>query len=215
MDWDHARYLMVEQQIRTWNVTDMQVLQRFLDVKREDFVPADKKELALADIELPLGDGVFMLAPKIEAKFLQESAIKPTDRVLVIGATTGYLVALAAGLASQVYGVEARGELVEFANAALKNAGIKNAQVVQGDAGAALAGQAPFDLILVCASAPALPQAYIDQLAEQGRLIMVVGEQPVMTARLVTRSAGGAVQERGLFEYNLPAFAAQRAIFAF
>ncbi|WP_034640993.1 protein-L-isoaspartate O-methyltransferase family protein [Chitinilyticum aquatile] len=215
MDWERARYLMVEQQIRPWNVTDQKVLQRFLDVKREDFVPADKRELALADIELPVGDGARMLAPKIEARFLQEAAIKPTDRVLVVGATTGYLVALAAGLGQEVYGIEQNASLVQFANAALTKAGVKNAQVQQGSAADGQAGLAPFDVILVSGSVADVPAPLLTQLGASGRLILVTGAEPSMSACRVTKSPDGVSSTQKLFEYNLPALLPETVAFAF
>lgn len=215
MDWERARYLMVEQQIRPWNVTDQKVLQRFLDVKREDFVPADKRELAFADIELPIGDGACMLAPKIEARFLQEADIKPTDRVLVVGATSGYLVALAAGLAQKVCGVESRADLVAAANASLKAVGVKNAEVVQGDVLAGLSAQAPFDVILVCGSACEVSGVYEDQLATGGRLIIVLGHAPIMTAVRLTRLLDNAFESEKVFEYSLPRLQQEECVFAF
>ncbi|MBY0446394.1 MAG: protein-L-isoaspartate O-methyltransferase, partial [Burkholderiales bacterium] len=117
MDWENARYLLVEQQIRPWDVLDQKVLNRVLAVKREEFVPADKKELAFVDIELPLANGAQMLAPKMEAKLLQDIDPQVSDKVLVVGAGTGYLMALAAGLVEHVYGVEIDAALVETARA--------------------------------------------------------------------------------------------------
>ncbi|MBE9610646.1 protein-L-isoaspartate O-methyltransferase family protein [Chitinilyticum piscinae] len=203
MDWERARYLMVEQQIRTWNVTDLKVLQRFMDVKREDFVPADKRELAFADIELPVGNGRFMLAPKIEGKFLQAASIKPTDKVLVVGAATGYLVALASGLAQQAYGVESDAGLVVAANSSLKAAGIKNAEVLQGDMLSGLAQQAPFDVILISGAFASLPEALKEQLVVSGRILAVLGHIPVKGCTRIVRSSADVWNEEVLFEYPL------------
>lgn len=212
MDWERARYLMVEQQIRPWNVTDQKVLQRFLDVKREDFVPADMRELAFADIELPVGDGRFILSPKIEGKFLQAAEIKPTDKVLVIGASTGYLVALAAGLAREVYGLECRADLVKAANNSLMLAGIKNAEVVLGDLEVGLALYAPYDVVLVGGSVTQMPEVYSEHLLDGGRVLMVTGVAPVCVAQLYVK---GDAATKQLFEYSLPSIISESARFAF
>ncbi|XZG70777.1 protein-L-isoaspartate O-methyltransferase family protein [Chitinibacteraceae bacterium HSL-7] len=204
MDWDKARYFLVEQQIRPWNVLNQDVLQRFLDVKREDFVPEDKKNLALVDTELPLPGGACMLAPKVEGRFLQEAAIQPTDRVLVVGAGTGYLMALAAGLATEVVGIELDPALKAMAEQNLLRAGIKNASVELGDGSHGVAGKAPFNVIIVTGSAAEVPAALKDQLAVGGRLIMVVGHEPIMAATLLTRIEAEAWREEKRFEYNLP-----------
>ncbi|AZN38225.1 protein-L-isoaspartate O-methyltransferase [Iodobacter ciconiae] len=204
MDWENARYLLVEQQIRPWDVLDQKVLNRVLAVKREDFVPADKKELAFVDIELPLGNGTQMLAPKMEAKLLQDIDPQPSDKLLVVGAGTGYLMALAAGLVAHVYGVEIDAAQADTARANLAAAGIKNATVTQGDALAAAQVQGPFNAIIVTGSLVEVPALLKDQLAVGGRLIAVVGELPIMSATLVSCVDKGSFGFRKLFEYNLP-----------
>ncbi|GLS03846.1 protein-L-isoaspartate O-methyltransferase [Chitiniphilus shinanonensis] len=204
MDWEHARYLLVEQQIRPWEVLDQQVLQRVLAVKREDFVPQDKRNLAFVDTELPLGHGASMLSPKVEARLLQDVELKSGDKVLVVGAGTGYLVALAAGLCAQVYGVEIEPELKRAAEENLARAGIRNARIELGDGVQGLAAQAPFDAIIVTGSVAEVPQALKDQLAVGGRLIAVVGELPIMSATLLQRVEQNAWRSEKRFEYNLP-----------
>ncbi|SMC29963.1 protein-L-isoaspartate(D-aspartate) O-methyltransferase [Andreprevotia lacus DSM 23236] len=203
MDWDRARYLMVEQQIRPWDVLDSKVLQRLFDVKREEFVPADKKELAFVDVALPLPNGNSMLEPKLEARLLQDVELKASDRVLVVGAGTGYLVALAAGLAKQVIGVEIDLDLKHAAEANLLRAGIKNARIEEGNGLAAANPGAPFDAIILTGSVAEVPVVLREQLADGGRLIAIVGELPIMSAVRVTR-AGAAFGDTKLFEFNLP-----------
>lgn len=215
MDWERARYFLVEQQIRPWDVLDQQVLQRFLDVKREDFVPEDKKNLAFVDTELPLGNGACMLAPKVEGRLLQEVGLKPADRVLVVGAGTGYLMALAAGLAAEVHGVEIDPALKAAAEQNLLRAGIKNAHVELADGSQGFAAKAPYDVIIVTASLDAVPQVLKDQLAVGGRLIAVVGNLPIMSAVLETRVEEGAWRSEKRFEYNLPRLVEQRPVFSF
>jgi protein-L-isoaspartate(D-aspartate) O-methyltransferase len=215
MDWEHARYLLVEQQIRPWDVLDQKVLDRVLTVKREDFVPADKKALAFVDSELPIGHEATMLAPKVEARFLQDVEVQPSDKVLIAGAGTGYLMALAAGLASQVYGVEIEPELASQAEANLAHAGIRNARVAVGDAVRGFAEQAPFDVIIVTGSFSSVPATLKEQLATGGRLIAIVGELPIMSATLVRRVDHNAYSEEKLFEYNLPRMKNAPAVSAF
>ncbi|MFC7419965.1 protein-L-isoaspartate O-methyltransferase [Iodobacter arcticus] len=217
MDWENARYLLVEQQIRPWDVLDQKVLNRVLAVKREEFVPADKKELAFVDIELPLANGAQMLAPKMEAKLLQDIDPQVSDKVLVVGAGTGYLMALTAGLVEHVYGVEIDAALVDTARANLAAAGIKNATVSQGDALAAAQEQGPFNAIIVTGSLAEVPASLKDQLAVGGRLIAVVGELPIMSATLFTCVAKGSFRITKLFEYNLPRLknAKEKTAFAF
>jgi protein-L-isoaspartate(D-aspartate) O-methyltransferase len=201
MDWENARYLLVEQQIRPWNVLNPVVLDRILKTRREDFVPQDKKELAFVDVELPLGNGQLMLAPKVEARFLQEIDLKATDKLLIVGAGAAYLVALAAGLCAQVISIESDAAQAEFTNAQLKAAGIKNARVEVGDALAKHAS-GPFDAIIATGSFAVIPAALQSQLTPNGRLIVVVGEEPIMHATLVTAGANSATRQ--VFDYNLP-----------
>lgn len=208
MDWENARYLLVEQQIRPWNVLNPVVLDRILKTRREDFVPQDKKELAFVDVELPLGNGTVMLAPKVEARFLQEIDLKPTDKLLVVGAGAAYLVALAAGLCAQVVAVETDATQAEFTNTQLKAAGIKNARVEVGDVLAKNAS-GPFDAIIATGSFAEVPNELKEQLAANGRLIVVVGEEPIMHATLVTAGA----RDREVFDYNLPRL--KREVIAF
>ncbi len=212
MDWENARYLLVEQQIRPWNVLNPAVLDRVLKTRREDFVPQDKKELAFVDVELPLGNGNLMLAPKVEARFLQEIDLKATDKLLVVGAGAAYLVALAAGLCAQVISIESDAAQAELTNAQLKAAGIKNARVEVGDALAKHAS-GPFDAIIATGSFAELPVALQNQLAVGGRLIVVVGQEPIMHATLVT--AGVSPSVRQVFDYNLPRMQQSAAVFDF
>ncbi|QZA80572.1 protein-L-isoaspartate O-methyltransferase family protein [Deefgea piscis] len=202
MDWENARYLLVEQQIRPWNVLNPVILERILNTRREDFVPADKKELAFVDVELPLAHGQLMLAPKVEARFLQEIDLKPTDKLLIAGPGAAYLAALAAGLCAHVVVVDADVEYVALINTQLKAAGIKNARAEVGDALAAN-GQAPFDAIIATASFAQAPASLLAQLANNGRLLAIIGEEPMMYATLY-RQAGAVLEQKQVFDYNLP-----------
>ncbi|WP_373976020.1 protein-L-isoaspartate O-methyltransferase [Chitinibacter sp. SCUT-21] len=207
MDWEKARYFLVEQQIRPWNVLDSAVLERILNTRREDFVPQDKKELAFVDVELPLGNGALMLAPKVEARLLQEVALKTTDKVLIVGAGTAYLAALAAGLCAQLVVIEADTKQAEQTNAALKVAGIKNVSIEVGTT--LTSKQGPFDAIIAASSFDAVPAELTAQLVAGGRLITVLGEEPIMHAVVVTVDGAGKQVSREVFDYNLPRLKAQ------
>jgi protein-L-isoaspartate(D-aspartate) O-methyltransferase len=214
MDWENARYLLVEQQIRPWNVLNPVILERVLKTRREDFVPQDKKELAFVDVELPLGNGTLMLAPKVEARLLQEIDLKATDKLLIVGPGAAYLVALAAGLCAQVISIESDAAQADFTNAQLKAAGIKNARVEVGDA-LAVHANGPFDAIIATASFAEVPVQLQAQLAVGGRLIVIVGEEPIMSATLVKRNTQDNFTSTKVFEYNLPRLLQSAVVFEF
>ena len=204
MDIEQARLNMIQQQIRPWEVLDPTVLELLSVVKRERFVPEAHKDLAFADIEIPLGTqgvaGQSMLAPKIEARMLQELSIKAKDKVLEIGAGSGYMAALLAARAEFVYTVDIDPDLVELARKNLKEAGVANVSVDLGDAAQGWSLYAPYDVIVVSASIPLLPEAMLKQLKIGGRLIAVVGEAPAMQVQLVVRSDEEAFTTVSVFE---------------
>lgn len=204
MDFEVARANMVESQIRTWEVLDQRVLDLVLEVKRESFVPPAYRDLAFADMEIPLGHGEVMLAPKLEARLVQELGLNPTDRVLEIGTGSGYMTALLARLAAQVVSVEIVPDFSRAAAARLAESGIRNATLEIGDGALGWARSAPYDAILVTGSLPMLPEDFPAQLAPGGRLIAVVGRAPIMTAQLVTCLAPGKMTTVGLFETSIP-----------
>ena len=202
MNTELARFNMIEQQIRPWNVLDPEVLKLLSVVKREDFVPADKRDLAFADLEIPLGavPGQTMLAPKIEARMLQELGLKATDTVLEIGTGSGYMAALLAAKAEFVYTVEIDPALVELARQNLAKAGVANVCVDIGDAAQGWSLYAPYDAIVVSASTPVLPDALRRQRKSGGRLVAIVGELPAMQVLLVTRTDENAFNSDVVFE---------------
>ena len=200
MDVEQARYNMVESQIRTWEVLDQKVLDTLFAVRREDFVPQQYRLLAFVDMEVPIGHGEVMLAPKLEARLLQELTLKKTDRVLEVGTGSGYMTALLASLAAHVYSVEIHSDLSAGAAAKLAARGIDNVTLEVGDAALGWKRHAPYDAIIFTGSLPVHPVACQGQLAPAGRLLAVVGDPPVMTARLSTRVAEDAYNETGLFE---------------
>jgi protein-L-isoaspartate(D-aspartate) O-methyltransferase len=200
MNIEQARFNMVEQQIRTWEVLDQTVLDLLYVVRREAFVPDAYRTLAFSDLEIPIGNGQKMMQPKVEARILQEVAPKSTDRVLEVGTGSGYMAALLAHRARHVHSVEIVPELKRLGEANLRRAGVANVTVDGGDAARGWAKQAPYDVIVLTGSTPELPDAFCDQLAPGGRLFAVVGEAPVMEARLVTCVGPGSFNTVDLFE---------------
>lgn len=203
MDFERARFNMVEQQIRPWEVLDQDVLDLLFVVKREEFVPPAYRSLAFADLEVPIGHGQTMLQPKLEARILQEVQVQKTDKVLEIGAGSGYMAALLGARAASVTTVELLPPLVEMARANLARAGVDNVAVVQGDGARGWSAGAPYDVIVISASTPVLPHEFLDQLKVGGRLVAIVGVPPVMTAQLITCTAEGTFQTVSLFETNV------------
>jgi len=187
MSTEQARFNMIEQQIRPWDVLDQGVLSLLAVVKREDFVPAEHRAKAFFDTEIPLGHGQFMLPPRVEARFLQELDVRKHERVLEIGTGSGYQAALLAHKAREVVSIEIEPELAKAAIANLRRAAITNAVVLEADASKGLPTQGPFDVIVLSGSVAAVPKALLAELKVGGRLIAVVGQEPVMRATIVTR----------------------------
>jgi len=187
MNIEQARFNMIEQQIRPWEVLDQDVLNLLSIVKREDFVPAEYRELAFVDFEVPLPAGQHMLAPRVEARVLQELAVKKHESVLEIGAGSGYMAALLAHRSLHVLTVDIEPELAELARTNLTNNGVLNAEVATGDGSRGWPGAAPYDVICVSGGLPVLPQEILEQLKIGGRLAAFVGTAPVMKAQIITR----------------------------
>jgi protein-L-isoaspartate(D-aspartate) O-methyltransferase len=212
MNLEQARANMVEQQIRPWEVLDPAVLELLYAVPREAFVPEPLRNLAFADLELPIGEGERMMAPKVEARILQALALRKTERVLEVGTGSGYLTALLARSAAQVHSLEIRPALAAFGRANLERHGIDNVTLEIGDGARGDAKRAPYDAIVLTGSTPVLPASLREQLAPGGRLFAVVGEAPVMAARLVTCTAPGAYATLDMFDTVLAPLAnAERA----
>lgn len=199
MNVEQARFNMIEQQIRPWDVLDPRVLELLKVVRREQFVPADSKGLAFADTEVPLGYGASMWQPKIEARALQALALQPSDNVLEIGTGSGHLTALLARLAAQVTSVEIEPELSTSASRHLATHNIANVTLQVGDAAQGW-GEAEYDAIILTASVPMLPEAFKQQLKVGGRLFAIVGDAPAMLAQLITRTGADSFDTKLLFE---------------
>jgi protein-L-isoaspartate(D-aspartate) O-methyltransferase len=200
MDFENARFNMIEQQIRPWDVLDAKVLDLLFHVKREDFVEQDKRALAFVDTELPLANGSVMLQPKQEARLVQDLMLKSGDRVLEIGTGSGYVTALLARLSDHVHSVEIDPAMLEKASRHLKQAGIRNVTLLRGNGVEGLPESAPFDAIFVGGSLPELPDALKQQLAPGGRMIAVIGDLPVMQAVLIERESDTGFRQTVLFE---------------
>ena len=204
MNLEQARFNMIEQQIRPWEVLDQGVLSLLALVKREDFVPPAYRALAFFDTEVPLPEGQAMLAPRVEARLLQAIHVARHERVLEIGTGSGFMAALLAHKAQQVITMEIRPALAAMTTANLRRAGIANASVLEADGTRGLPAQAPFDAILLSGSVAAVPQALLDQLKTGGRLLAIVGDEPVMCATLFTRVAERQFKREVMFDTVAP-----------
>jgi len=200
MNIEQARFNMIEQQIRPWEVLDPTVLELLFEVKRENFVPPEHASLAFADLEVPLGHAEAMMHPKVEARILQELALQPHENVYEVGTGSGYLTALLARRSRHVTSAEIYPDLQERAARNLRSAGISNVTLLEGDSAAAPLAESAFDVIVLTGSTPLLPQAFLDRLAVGARLFAVVGDLPVMKAVLVRQPVAGSYQHVELFE---------------
>ncbi len=204
VDIESARHQMVTQQVRAWEVLDPTVLEVLGTVPRERFVPPQYVALAFADTAIPLPQGQSMLTPQLEGRLLQSLEIMPTDRILEIGTGSGFLTACLAKLGAHVTTLEIRPELAEAARGRLRELGIDNCVIVDGDAFRWQPPE-PFDCVAIGGSVPLLHSAFMDWLAAGGRLFVVVGEAPVMEAWLIRRaSTGQGFSRESLFETVLP-----------
>jgi len=200
MDIEQARFNMVEQQIRPWDVLDLEVLDLLSQVKREEYVPETYRTLAFVDMEIPLGHGEAMLSPKMEARILQEIHLKKTDRVLEVGTGSGYMTALLAHQADHVFSVEIVPEFKAEAERKLKAHELNNVTLDVGDAARGWGKHGPYDVIVLTGSVPVLPEEFLKSLKAEGRLFAIVGDAPAMEAQLVTCVAEGVFNTVVLFE---------------
>ncbi|KND54397.1 Protein-L-isoaspartate O-methyltransferase [Candidatus Paraburkholderia kirkii] len=187
MNIEQARFNMIEQQIRPWEVLDQDVLNLLAIVKRENFVPAAYRNIAFADLEVPLPSGERMLAPKVEARILQELAVHKAETMLEIGTGSGYMAALLAHRGRSVTTIEISPELADFAKQNLSANGVTNAEVIVGDGALGWNQGAPYDVICVSGGLPVMPQEFLEQLKIGGRIAAFVGAAPVMKAQIITR----------------------------
>lgn len=199
MNIEKARFNMIEQQIRPWNVLNQEVLDMLIVVKREDYFPAEQKSLAFFDTELPLPDGSKAMTPKLEARILEELALKKQETVLLIGAGNGYLAALLAYRARHVTVLESSSGLRDLAVGNLANNHVSNVDVVLADA-FSFKHTGTYDAIVIAGGLEQVPEQLQKQLNTGGRLLAFVGQLPTLTAQLQTRTSGTDVSTRNLFE---------------
>lgn len=218
MDMELARHNMIESQVRTWEVLDERVLRAIEEVPRERFVPEENRAWAYIDYPVPIGHGSVMLTPMIQARLVQELRLDAEDRVLEVGTGTGYMTALMAKLAGEVYSVDLVPSFKLEAEARLRELGLDNCKVESGDAAEGWPRQAPYDAILISGAVPEVPEAFKEELAVGGRLIVIVDRAgPVQEALRITRVSEDAFRQESLFETEIPHLrgAAERERFVF
>lgn len=196
---EQARFNMIEQQIRPWDVPDSKILNLLNIVKREQFVPAGTQAMAFMDLEIPLGHGVSMWQPKVEARALQALNIQPEERILEVGTGSGYLTALLSKLGAHVTSVEIEPTLSAQAAKLLSAHGCENVQLEVGDAAGSW-GSEKYDVIVLTGSVPVEPEAYKQQLKVGGRMFAIVGDAPAMQAKVITRQGQDKFVSQVLFE---------------
>jgi len=203
-DIELARFNMIEQQIRTWEVLDSRVLDLLKTVPRESFVPPQYTGLAFADLEIPIGYGQSMLSPKMEGRILQALDIQPSDKVLEIGTGNGYLTALLAAMANHVHSIEIIPQLHLTAKNNLAAHSISNVTLEVGNGTDGWAAHGPYDVIVFGGSLPVFPANAQENLAIGGRMFVVTGEAPVMEAMMIRRISAEHFKRDMLFETSLP-----------
>lgn len=204
MNTEQARFNMIEQQIRPWDVLDPRVLELLPTVPREDFVPSRQRALAFVDTHVSLDHGQVMMQPKQEARLLQEVTLTSKDRVLEIGTGSGYMTALLASLAKEVDTIDLFPDFLISAQKKLADHGLHNVNFSEGDAANGWDGNGPYDVIMLTGSVPILSERFVKNLNPQGRLVAIVGQDPIMEAILVVRETYGSIRQTSLFETSLP-----------
>jgi protein-L-isoaspartate(D-aspartate) O-methyltransferase len=204
MNFERARFNMVEQQVRTWEVLDSKVLGLMESVRREDFVPARYRKLAFADLAIPLAMGQSMMCPRVEGRMLQSLDVRKEDSVLEIGTGSGFITACLSALARRVVSVELFEELFLEAEVRLRARNSQNTELCVGDVMSGWQPQQAHDVVVVTGSVPAVPEFFRDWVNPGGRMFVVVGESPAMQARLLTRGGFSDWREESLFETDLP-----------
>jgi len=205
MNLEQARFNMVEQQVRTWEVLDQSVLDVLHHLAREDFVPARYRQMAYADLSIPMQHDQQMLPPVVEGRLLQAAQLQANDEVVEIGFGSGYLTACLANLTASVHAIDIYPEFVDAARKRLSN--LKNIQasvnLEHADVFSGWQPQQPVDLIMVGGSLPFVPESFLHWLKPQGRLLMIVGQSPLMEARLITRAGEQDWHTESLFETDI------------
>ncbi len=204
MDFKQARFNMIEQQIRTWEVLDQDVLDLLSEIHREEFIPDSYKNLALADTSIPIGHDQTTMAPKFEARILQSLDVESDESVLEIGTGCGYFTALLASSAKQVKSVDIFPDFIEAASGKIAKTKFTNIELESCDAYSLLEKSDRYDIVVFTASLPSMDERFINLLNDHGRLFVIVGESPAMEARLYTKQNETSFSYECLFETDLP-----------
>ncbi len=204
MNFERARFNMVEQQIRPWEVLDSRVLSLLESIHREDFVPVKYRKLAFADMPIPLDDGQFMMRPNVEGRLLQALDLDEDDTVLEIGTGSGFMTACLASLAKRVVSVEVSEDLHKTAKARLREKNINNAELFTGDVMQGWQPEQAHDVLVVTGSVPVVPEQFLGWVNPGGKMFVISGKSPAMEARLLTRLDVSQWREESLFETDLP-----------
>lgn len=214
-DIDRARFNMIEQQIRPWDVHDPAVLALLGSVRREEFAPAAHRALAFADLEIPLPEGQCMLAPRVEARMLQEAQVQAHERVLEVGAGSGYMAALLAHRAQQVVSLDIRPALADMARSNLARCGVRNVDVRVGNGADLESAMGNFDVIVLSGSVATVPQNLLRHLRIGGRLIALVGDDLIMRATVVRHVEDGRFESTQPWDCAAPRLERFEALSAF
>ncbi len=204
MNFERARFNMVEQQVRPWEVIDERILAQMEAIHREDFVPVRYRKLAFADLCIPLPHGEIMMRPKVEGRMLQALGLGEDETALEIGTGSGYITACLAGLCKQVVSVEYYEDLHRGAAARLEEKGVQNVELFQGDVMSGWQPEQAHDVVVVTGSVPEVPESFRGWVNPGGRLFVITGKSPAMEARLLTRLGVTDWEEESLFETDLP-----------
>lgn len=205
LDLTAARENMLEQQLRTWEVLNNDILETLESLPREHFAPAAYRNLAYADMQIPIGHGEVMLEPKVEGRLLQAVDPQAEDRVLEIGTGTGYLTACLARMAGHVTSIDLYPEFIDTAKAHLDREAIKNVRLEAGDAATGWNDGNHYDVIIVTGSLPELHHGFHQRLSDGGRLFLITGQAPIMEALLITRVGDNQYATESLFDTFAPA----------
>ena len=215
MDYEQARFNMIEQQVRTWDVLEQRVLDTLSTIHREDFVPEPYKRLALADINIPLANGQVTLQPKIEARLIQTLNITDRDKILEVGTGCAYLTAILSRFGKEVISIDMFPEFASEGEIKLNRYNINNVSLITENAIDGWSAQAPYDVIVISGSLPMANREIEQQLNLGGRLFVIVGQSPVMDATLVTRISEDQWTRESLFETDIPALIGAKEISKF
>lgn len=217
MDIEQARSNMIEQQIRTWEVLDIDVLDLLNEIHREEFIPDAYQELSFADTRIPIGHEQTTMTPKVEARLLQSLSVNPDETVLEIGTGCGYLTTLLAKSAKHVKSIDLFPDFIKTAHDNIIKTGLTNIELESTDAYSLFDQAEKYDVLVLTASLPEMDERFINLLNDGGRMFAIIGDSPAMEACVLTKESGTKYSKTSLFEIDLPALigAEQKEVFEF